>query len=76
LPAARVDRVRAPAYKLAVENGDGRGCRAIIAHYGFQPLRHLEVDRARQAVRDQRRFERDDGVAIGEGGADGRRETD
>ena len=50
-----------PGVQLAVEDRDRRGRGAVLAHHGFEAARHLEVDRARQAVRDQRRFERDDG---------------
>jgi hypothetical protein len=60
-----------PGVQLAVENGDGGRRRAVLAHHGLEAARHFEVDRARQAVRDQRRFERDNGRVRFERGADG-----
>ena len=60
--------------KMAFQDGDRRWDCAVVRHCCFELAGHVEVDRARQAVRDQRRFEGDDGVALGEGVADGGRE--
>jgi hypothetical protein len=60
-----------PGVQLAVENGDRGGRRAVVAHHRFETTRHFEIDRARQTMRDQRRFERDDGRVRFERGADG-----
>ena len=67
--APRAVRLEPDEQPPAVDR-DGRRHRAGIADGGLRGPRDLEVVRVRQAVADQRRFERDDGPARAQGAGD------
>ena len=57
-----------PGY--TVEHRDRRGGHPSIAQDRLELARRLQIPRARQAVGDDRRLERDDGTGFGERGGD------
>jgi hypothetical protein len=50
--------------EFTAEDGDGGGRCALCADDLFEAARNFEINWARQAVRDDRRFKRDDGAAF------------
>ena len=59
-------RVVEPDHDLAVEDADRRRHRAAGAHRALRGDPDLDPLAGREAVRDERRLERDDAVAAGE----------
>ena len=65
-------RFRKPDHGSAIDDGDGRGNRALLKDGLLASARGLKVERAGKAVRYDRRFKRDDWFARADGFGDAR----